>query len=112
METIRRWLWPPFARAVTLLIVGAQLAIVIAFVLSYVERGRRISDLETALCEERVARLSRIAVPQTTCPEADKILARALPQRWMPLAEPPSARVATRTVDYRPQPAEPEARPR
>jgi hypothetical protein len=112
MDMIRRWLWPPLARAVTVILVGAQLAIVIAFVLSYVERGRRITDLETALCEERVAKLSRLAVPQTSCPDADKILARVLPQRWMPLAETPSSRVPTRTVDYRPRPEEPQASPR
>jgi hypothetical protein len=106
MLTIRRWLWPPVARIVTIVLVGAQLAIVIGFVLSYVERGRRITDLETALCEERVARLSRLAVPQTSCPDADKILARVLPQRWMPLAETPPSRVPTRTVDYRPRAGE------
>jgi hypothetical protein len=112
MNAIRRWLWPPVARIVTLALISAQLAIVIGFVLSYVERGRRITDLETALCEERVARLSRLAVPQTSCPEADKILARVLPQRWMPLAETPPSRVRTRTVDYRPQSGEPIARER
>jgi hypothetical protein len=112
VDTLRRWLWPPIARIVTLALIGVQLAIVVGFLLSYIERGRRIADLETALCEERVARLSRVAMPQTTCPEADKILARALPQRWTPLAETPPSRVPARTVDYRPRSEEPIARPR
>jgi hypothetical protein len=85
---------------------------VIGFMFSYIERGQRITDLETALCEERVARLSRVAMPQTSCPDADKILARALPQRWTPLAETPMSRVPARTVDYRPSSEEPVARPR
>ena len=112
MDTIRRWLWPPVARIVTLALIGLQLALVIGFMFSYIERGQRIADLETALCEERVARLSRVAMPQTSCPDADKILARALPQRWTPLAETPKSRIPARTVDYRPQSEEPIARPR
>jgi hypothetical protein len=112
VDAIRRWLWPPIARVVTLVIIGVQLALVLGFVFSYIERGRRIADLETALCEERVARLSRVAMPQTSCPEADKILARALPQRWTPLAETPISRVPARTVDYRPRSEEPIATPR
>jgi hypothetical protein len=109
---MRRWLWPPLATAVTVLFVVAQVAIVFGFALSYIDRGKRIADLEAALCEERVARLSRLAMPQTSCPDADKILARVLPQRWTPIAPAPAARVAARVMDSRPRQEFPEARGR
>jgi hypothetical protein len=105
VDLIRRWLTPPVATAVIALIVGAQVAVVLAFTLSYVERGRRITELQAALCEERVGRLSRIAMPDTACPDADKILARVLPQRSTPIARSGSTRVAARIVEWRPPPA-------
>jgi hypothetical protein len=44
-------------------------------------------------------------MPDTACPDADKILARVLPQRSTPIARSASTRVAARIVEWRPPPA-------
>ena len=78
MDAIRRYLEPPVAAALIALLVAAQLAAMLVFIASFAARGRRIAELEAMVCRERVARLAPLA-PDVSCPDAEKIFARALP---------------------------------
>lgn len=101
MDAIRRWLRPPVAAAAIALIVAIQVAVILAFSISYAHRGRTIADLEAALCRERLAQFPQL-VSDTQCRDAQKILAQVLPQSWVPMTPPPSdGRAGARMVGWR-----------
>lgn len=82
MDAIRRWFRPPVAAAMIALIVAIQLAAILGFSASYAQRGRRIEDLEAALCREGLAQFSRVA-SSVECQGAQRALAQVLPQSWV-----------------------------
>ena len=102
MDPIRRYLAPHAARAVIALIVAAQVIAVLAFSMTYARQARRIAELEDQVCRERLARFPNL-VADAPCRDAQNVLAQVLPQRWMPIAQSPSApRVGARVVGWRP----------
>jgi hypothetical protein len=111
VDVIRRWLQPPVARTVIALIIVAQVMVVFGFSISYAKRGRRIADLEEALCRERLARFSHLA-SDVPCPNALHVLADALPQAWTSVGHPSlDGRAGARVVGWRPASSSRQERP-
>jgi hypothetical protein len=101
VTAIRRTLKPPVAAAVIGILLAVPLAAAVGFSVSYVARGHRIAELEAMVCRERVARLAPLK-SELPCPEAEKILAHALPQVWTPIAQTRSdQRFGTAVIRWR-----------
>ena len=108
MDPIRRYLAPHAARAVISLIVAVQVLGVLAFSMTYARQARRIADLEDQVCRERLAQFPNL-VADAPCRNAQNVLAQVLPQRWVPIAQSPSApRVGARVVGWRPAGQDPQ----